>query len=49
MAEEPEKTYSAEKARQGQVVLRHWWSRAIFILGLVLFVLAGIFLPMIFG
>lgn len=26
--------YPAEKARQGTIILRHWWSRAIFIAGL---------------
>lgn len=28
-------TYPAEKARQGTIILRHWWSRAIFIAGLI--------------
>lgn len=27
--------YEAEKVRQGTIILRHWWSRAIFIAGLV--------------
>lgn len=46
--DEPE-PYSIEKARQGEIILRHKWSRIIFIAGLVLFVLAGLIVPLITG
>ncbi|MGE0117820.1 MAG: hypothetical protein AB7E71_05450 [Dongiaceae bacterium] len=32
--------YPAEKARQGDIVLRHRWSRAIFLAALALIVIA---------
>jgi hypothetical protein len=35
----PPKDYPAEKARGGVIILRHWWSRAIFIGALVLIVI----------
>lgn len=37
--------YPAEKARQGTIILRHWWSRAIFIGALI----ASLVLAFIFG
>ncbi|CPR15609.1 hypothetical protein SAMN04488061_1230 [Filomicrobium insigne] len=37
------KTYSAEKARQGTIILRHRWSRWLFILGLVAAVVLAFF------
>jgi len=37
-----EQHYSAEKARQGEIILRKPWQRAIFIAGLVGFVLLAI-------
>ena len=33
--DEPAKTYPAEKARQGEIVLRTRWQRMVFIGGLV--------------
>ena len=29
------RTYPAEKARQGEIILKHNWQRAVFIAGLV--------------
>ncbi|GGA50235.1 hypothetical protein [Pelagibacterium lentulum] len=46
--DEPE-PYSIDKARQGEIILRHKWSRIIFIAGLVLFVLAGLLVPFLGG
>lgn len=46
--DEPE-PYSIKKARQGEIILRHKWSRVVFIAGLVLFVLAGLLLPFFTG
>jgi len=37
--------YPAEKARQGEIILRHTWSRVIFIGGLI----AGLVLAFLMG
>jgi len=38
MSPKPQKDYPAENARQGFILLRHWWSRAIFFGALALIV-----------
>jgi hypothetical protein len=38
----PPKTYPADKARQGEIILRHRWSRLIFFGTLVLAVIVAV-------
>jgi hypothetical protein len=38
----PPKTYPAEKARQGEIILRHRWSRLIFFGTLVVVVILAL-------
>lgn len=42
---EDERPYPAEKARQGEIILRRRWQRILFIAGLVAVVLVALFVP----